>query len=443
MGQIERNQIQQTIDLMQEAVRVIEKLLQNGQLDEVPLLLADCQDCAIAIGTNMEKLYRTELETIRSLERFCEVLYELSMHLTEELAFEKQRELLSILKEIKKILPRELKKEVVFLPYKASMWDSLESVWMAAKDDEECVARVIPIPYFDKEPSGAVKEMYWEGEQFPSYVPITHYDAYDIEEHHPDMVFIHNPYDEGNMVTSIHPNYYASKLKDQTEKLIYIPYFILDEAKPDDTAYVESKKHYVLTPGVIHADKVVVQSEDMRQIYINVLTEEAGEETRKHWEEKILGLGSPKMDKALNTSKADVEVPDEWLQVIQKADGSWKKIIFYNISLGALLNYGEKMIDKIERVLDTFKENKEEVALLWRPHPLYKSTLEAMRPEYSDRYQAIVDKYREEGWGIYDDTPDMNRAVVLSDAYYGDHSSVARLYKQVGKLIMYQDPEVE
>ena len=42
------------------------------------------------------------------------------------------------------------KKEVVFLPYKASMWDSLESVWMAAKEDEDYIARVMPIPYFDK-----------------------------------------------------------------------------------------------------------------------------------------------------------------------------------------------------------------------------------------------------------------------------------------------------
>ena len=160
------------------------------------------------------------------------------------------------------------------------------------------------------------------------------------------------------------------------------------------------------------------------------------------WEKKILGLGSPKVDKVMNTRKEDVEVPDEWLRIIQKPDGTWKKIIFYNISLGAFLQNHEIMLDKIESVLETFKENQDDVALLWRPHPLYKSTIEAMRPEYGTRYQAIVDKYKEEGWGIFDDTPDMNRAVALSDAYFGDHSSVARLYKQLGKLIMYQDPEI-
>ena len=36
----------------------------------------------------------------------------------------------------------------------------------------------------------------------------------------------------------------------------------------------------------------------------------------------------------------------------------------------------------------------------------------------------------------------MDRAVVLSDAYYGDGSSVVQLYKQTGKPIMIQNVEV-
>lgn len=37
------------------------------------------------------------------------------------------------------------KKEMVFLPYKVSMWDSLESVWRAAYEDKDnCLAYVVP-----------------------------------------------------------------------------------------------------------------------------------------------------------------------------------------------------------------------------------------------------------------------------------------------------------
>lgn len=95
--------------------------------------------------------------------------------------------------------------EAVFLPYKASMWDSLESVWVAADEDESCDAYVIPIPYYDKNPDGSFKEMHYEAEEYPGYVPVTHYDEYDFQKHHPDMIFIHNPYDEYNHVTSVHP----------------------------------------------------------------------------------------------------------------------------------------------------------------------------------------------------------------------------------------------
>ena len=69
----------------------------------------------------------------------------------------------------------EARTEVVFLPYKASMWDSLESVWKAADEDPNCDAYVIPIPYFDKNPDGSFKEAHYEGDQYPDYVQVTGY----------------------------------------------------------------------------------------------------------------------------------------------------------------------------------------------------------------------------------------------------------------------------
>ena len=85
-----------------------------------------------------------------------------------------------------------------------------------------------------------------------------------------------------------------------------------------------------------------------------------------------------------------------------------------------------------------FAENSNEVALLWRPHPLIKATIESMRPELWAEYEKLVQRYREAGIGIYDDTADMDRAVVLSDAYYGDRSSIVPLYQKIGKPAMIQ-----
>ena len=201
-------------------------------------------------------------------------------------------------------------KMAVFLPYKVSMWDSLESVWKAADADPNCDAYVIPIPYFDKNPDGSFKEEHYEGNQYPNYVPVTHYDTFDFGKHMPDVIYIHNAYDDWNLVTSVHPDFYSRNLKNYTEELVYIPYFVLGEIDPDNEQAVEGMKHFCFMPGIINADKVIVQSENMKKIYVREYLKAAKGHgfTGKHLdraylERKFLGTGSPKIDKVLNTKR--------------------------------------------------------------------------------------------------------------------------------------------
>ena len=446
MGQRMREQIYNIVDSMQNALCVMEKLLKEQRSNEVALLLADCQECAIAIGSKLEKIYDEDLQTIHLLEIFCEQLYQMSLELESQSAFERRLELSNSLEDIHKYLKKEMKKEVVFLPYNASMWDSLESVWMAANEDENYNAYVVPIPYYDLDEKRAFKEYHYEGDLFPEYVPITHYTEYDLSLRCPDMIYIHNPYDNFNYVTSVDPEYYASNIKKYTDKLVYIPYFILDEIEPEEEEKIEEIKHFCFLPGTIYADKVIVQSENIRQIYINEYLKEAAKQgmtvTRKELEEKFLGLGSPKLDKVSSTEIDDIKIPTEWLRLIQKKDGTKKKVIFYNTSLTAFLKQSEEMLKKINHVLKTFKENQEEIVLLWRPHPLMEETISSMRPDLWKEYETIINTYRKEGWGIYDDSADLNRAITISDGYYGDGSSVVELYKKTGKPIMIQNVEI-
>ena len=107
-----------------------------------------------------------------------------------------------------------------------------------------------------------------------------------------------------------------------------------------------------------------------------------------------------------------------------------------------MLASDEKMLEKMKDVFGTFKKYQDDVALLWRPHPLITSTIKSMRPRLWVEYEKIVEAYRKEGWGIYDESADMDRAVMLSDAYYGDHSSIVHIYKKTGKPIMMQNVDV-
>lgn len=442
----------QTVDTLLRANDAIVKTAVSSP-KRVAEALVQCQESAIALGTYIDTLDEKFAPLVHTLEDYCENIYQMSESLSDENACRKvskkiQKQLTSLRNGIKYDLPDD-KKEVVFLPYKASMWDSLESVWRAADEDPNCDAYVIPIPYFDKNPDGSFREEHYEGDLYPEYVPITRYDEYDLEERRPDLIYIHNPYDECNHVTSVHPYFYSKNLRNFTDKLVYIPYFLLTEIEPDDQDKIDGMKHFCFTPGTIYAHRVVVQSEKMRQIYINEYLKEAkemglpGEHVdRKFLEKKFLGLGSPKVDKVLNMKKEDLEIPAEWLKVIEKPDGSWKKIIFYNTSVSTLLQHDDMMLQKMEAVFTTFKENQDEMALLWRPHPLIRATIESMRPRLWEKYQEMVDRYQEEGWGIYDDSADLSRAIVLSDSYYGDRSSVVQLCRKAGMPAMIQDVEV-
>lgn len=454
MRKARKEQIEELLNLLEQAHDEIRRLVENREFGEAMELLGQCQESAVKVGELIEKEEGENAPTIAKLENYCEVLYEIH----KEIFSDKAAVAGKVYKRLRKALIQvgssvkneiQVRSEVVFLPYKASMWDSLESVWRAADQDENTDAYVIPIPYFDKNPDGTFRKEHYEADQYPTYVPITRYDAYDLEERRPDVIYIHNPYDNYNHVTSVHPYFYSENLRNFTDKLVYIPYFVLREIDPENQSAVDGMKHFCFTPGTIFAHQVIVQSENMRRIYINEYLKAAkemglsGEHVdRKFLEKKFLGTGSPKFDKIAHTKREDLEIPEDWLKVIEKPDGSRKKIVFYNTSVSALLQHGEKMLRKMEWVFGIFRANRGEAALLWRPHPLIQATIESMRPQLWVNYKKIVRRYREEGWGIYDDSADLDRAIVLSDAYYGDRSSVAQLCKKAGLPVMMQDVEV-
>lgn len=431
-----KNSILEIFQTIYEAHSQIKKFIDKKDFEGAHIVLEDCQNAAVQIGTSIEDSEGEGFVTVGFLEEYCEAVYEVSTNISDEYNGNKAQKILD-----KKLIKAEnsvkndikVKLEIVFLPYKASMWDSLESIWKAANEDPDCEAYVVPIPYYDRNPDCSFGKFHYEGGDYPDYVPITHYEVYNFEKRRPDVVYIHNPYDGSNYVTSIDPRFYSDNLKQYTDKLVYIPYFVVD-----DSRNIDKIGHYVLSPAVINSDVVIVQSEKVRQKYIEVLLPYYGNtlEAKHMLENKILGIGSPKFD-AVKYSKPELSsLPEEWQRII--GDGN-KKIIFYNTHLSLLMaeNY-QRFLVKLDSVLNYFK-SKNDVILLWRPHPLTISTVQSMNPDALEPYLKIVERYKAEKWGIYDDTPDMDRAMALSDAYYGSDSSLVLIYKQTGKPIMLQN----
>ena len=447
MRKFQKKILNEMVGTLSEAHDQLGRYIEAGNADEALGLLQQAQECAIAMGNTIEDSEGEGTITVSKLEEYCELLFQTASEVSveENVNLNKIRKNLSkTLISIENSINNDIRvtTETVFLPYKASMWDSLESVWRKAVEDPDDETFVIPIPYYDKNPDGTFREEHYEGDQYPKDVPVTHYKRYDFEKRRPDKIYIHNPYDEANYVTSVHPFFYSKNLKQFTDELIYIPYFVLGEPNPDNEETVKGIEHFVTVPVVVNADKVIVQSENMRKVYINVMVKYTGKDSREYWKKKISGEGSPKFDRVLKRINEEQEIPEEWQNMITKPGEAKKKIIFYNTGISALLENDVKMIEKIKDVLKIFRENKDEVVLLWRPHPLIQATISSMRPHLWKEYRKIVDQYLSEHWGIYDDSADVDRAIAISDAYYGDMSSVVELYKKTGKPIMIQNAEI-
>lgn len=420
--------------------------IRQGNFDLVMGLLEDCQDGAIALGNRIEEAKGEGLMSVTVLEELCETLYKVYETISrgespDADAVDKQFE--EVLGKLADSVQKEIieRRVVVFLPYKAALWDSLESIWKAADEDPDCDAYVIPIPYCEKEFDGTLGEVRYEGEQFPINVPITGYESFDFALQHPDMIFFHNPYDEYNLATTVPPVFYAKELRKYTDNLVYIPWFVLDEIEENDMRGNVSMDYFCTMPGVVCADKVVVQSEQMRRAYIRKLTEFAGEDTRQIWEEKILGLGSPIYDKDRERKEA-LKIPQEWEKACLKDDGSLKKFVLYNTVPEAMLEHGSAMLDKIKNTLEMFKEQKEKAVLVWCANLQKSDYVKKMKPALWEEYRQLVQEYCDAGWGILCDLSKENeREAVLKfgSAYYGDPDSLATLCRQNGMAVMIQD----
>lgn len=443
-----KNQILSILSTLEDVHAHIRDNLKKGMIDSVVKSLEDCQGVAIDVGTTIEDIEGGRVPSVIELEKYAELLYQSR----EEVLNNKKVNPSKIYRNLNKYIidvrnkVDEIEvlniKEVVFLPYKASMWDSFETVWQDECEKENVSSKVIPIPYYDRNPDGSLGEEHYEIDKFPDYVPVIDYREYDFEMNEPDEIYIHNPYDDYNAVTSVHPFFYSKNLKKFTDKLIYIPYFVLNDFDIENEELVEKNMHFVTLPGVFNADITIVQSEKIKEFYLKCLEISAGKKVRHYFEDRIVGTGSPKIERVKRMQDKGVEIPEAWKKIIYKTDGTKKKVIFYNNGISALLINNEKMINKIDNVFDFFDSVKDEVTLLWRPHPLLKATIKSMRPQLIDGYNKLLEKFHEKNIGIYDDTPDMTKSLVISDAYYGDSSSIVVLCKAIEKPVMIQNVNV-
>lgn len=417
MSRYTRGKLLHMIELLQRAAEMLPEVVREQEPSVIVDYLGDCQNGAIALGSTIEKDYGLGTDTVAQLEGFCESIYRISERFSDlverDQAIRNAQEQVKLVGEIfEKECPSKL--EVVFFPYKASMWDSLESIWIAAESDPNCDAYVVPIPYFEKNPDRTNKLMHYEGELFPDNVPIISYEDYILDERKPDIAYIHNPYDGDNLVTAVAEEYFSYNLKKYVGCLVYVPYYVTSGSMADARG---------LCSAYLHVDYIVLQASKFLKFFDEVIPRE-----------KFLVFGSPKFDRVIRMCENPPEPPEDWKS---KMDG--KKVYFYNTSINGMLAQTENYLKKMWYVFEQF-EGREDACILWRPHPLLASTFDSMRPAYRAEYDRLMDYFMEHDLGILDQTADITSTIAQCDGLIGDGiSSVLTLFGMAGKPIFALD----
>lgn len=396
-------------------------------------LCADCQDCAVAIGNAIENAAGEGTQPVTLLEELCEQLYFITQESCSLKSYIKRcRELLvKINHGIKYDLPDD-KLEILFLPYKASMWTALESIWQSAVGYENCNVTVMPVPYYKLYLAEEKGEFAYEGDEFPDYVPVVSYKEYDIEKMRPDMIFIHNPYDDTNTLTRIPDEYHSQALKQHTDLLVYSPYANFGAFNP-----VATHPFMCQTKALQYVDYVVVQSKKVAKLY-----SDAGVA-----KEKLLTFGSPKADAIVNKLKEKQPLPEEWERKL-----AGRYILLLNIGLAYFVAWRERETANGStedsfgiKAIGGFLRDMREVSdfgVIWRPHPLMKDMLRSRGLERELAFIAEMEQLIEDSENmVIDRNADYIPAFQRSDGFYTTFTSLISEYMITGKPIALFEPQ--
>lgn len=434
----------------QELWRMQEELLEAKReldVEQVITLLQMSQQLAVDLGTLLEQFVGENSTIIHLLEQYCEelyVLYEQFLQGSIVTDIRMGRRLCRIQDEITAELEENIinRKAVLFLPVDAKDWGGLHSLWQAAKEDASCDTYVVPLPYYYKDYDGSPRKVCCDVSEFPEEIQALDYKLFTpeyLEMLHPEMIIIQNPYDAWNSVVSVPEMFYSVNIRKYTDKLIYVPPFTVEEYTGKKSRAYSNMKYYVTMPGVVYVDQVIVQSENMKRLYIEKLAEFAGEETREIWEERILAMGLPIMDQSQTVvstvqqsvaGQSKIMAKSESYIIENQKPELHKKKILYGISLGTYMEASKVANEKIKSNLQIFRNCEEQVAVAVCIFPRDNDILTDIKNEVEKLIKTLpnITILQYEHCQVED-----------FDAYYGDPMPLVTEFGQVKKPVMIQN----
>ena len=427
-------------EYLADSVEIIREILLNKDsglsYEDIITYLSELQNNIVSFGTLTESIKGEDCNTVKLLEQYLEVIYKVAKYVQKfdgNKYAECDEEVKDTFASISEAIDSEIvnRRSVLFLPVKAKHFSSMRMAYEMEKATPDTDVYVMPLPYYYKEYDGSFKdEMHIDTEEFiKANIPVTDCSRFDLSLLCPEKIYINSAYDEYNMAVSVDTRFYARNVKKYTEKLIYIPYFKLMEFDRANYPCWYNMQYYCTVPGVVMADKVYVQSENTRKVYIDKLNEWTGDEKYTDiWEQKI--------DVYNESCEEDSE--DEL------RDAGSKKTIVWFVSAGSLAEFGDKYIEKAYRNLDVFVLSKDKLKVLLISEPFLDEMIKTYSDELYKKWTGFIDEFNRSGIGeVVSQVEDQSVEVLLkANAYYGDPSSICKDFILMKKPVMLQNVEV-
>ena len=133
------------------------------------------------------------------------------------------------------------------------------------------------------------------------------------------------------------------------------------------------------------------------------------------------------------------DVPKDWIGRLTKADGSRKKVILYGLSAIELIGHGELSAKKLHKSFEEFdKVSDEFCVILCFPEKL-SDVIHRCRLGMSSVYDEALAECSSRDYVIVPEKKELELAVSIGDAYYGDDCPLMEKFKTTQKPIMIQD----
>ncbi len=436
-------------EYLADSVEIIHEILFNKDsglsYEDIITYLSELQNNIVSFGTLTESIKGEDCNTVKLLEQYLEVIYKVAKYVQkfdgsinyEESAESKYAECDEEVKDtfasISEAIDSEIvnRRSVLFLPVKAKHFSSMRMAYEMEAATPDTDVYVMPLPYYYKEYDGSFKdEMHIDTEEFiKADIPVTDYSRFDLSLLCPEKIYINSAYDEYNMAVSVDTRFYARNVKKYTEKLIYIPYFKLMEFDRANYPCWYNMQYYCTVPGVVMADKVYVQSENTRKVYIDKLNEWVGDEKYTDiWVQKI-----DVYDDGFEEHSED-----------ELRDAGSKNTIVWFVSAGSLAEFGDKYIEKAYRNLDVFALSKDKLKVLLISEPFLDEMIKTYSDELYKKWTGFIDEFNRSGIGeVVSQVEEKSvEALLKANAYYGDPSYICKDFILMKKPVMLQNVEV-